>query len=116
MTCSAYVLYRERRKRGTGKPYQKVVRWFARDVDVHEQVIKDDLARFGASVTELIRCAGRIVATISAIEEPYFGGTSAEISIKYRCDTCGCDIFPELPRTAEFLSTFITDVINDRKG
>jgi hypothetical protein len=38
---------------------------------------------------ELIRCAGKVVAKIEAVEEPYLGGMSASLSVKFFCDTCG---------------------------
>lgn len=58
-------------------------------------------------------CGGKIVATVEAEDEPFFGGHSATLSITYKCDKCDNTIYPELPQTAEDLSKFLTAHIGD---
>lgn len=33
-------------------------------------------------------CFGRVTATLKAVDEPYFGGTSAELHIEWTCSRC----------------------------
>jgi hypothetical protein len=45
----------------------------------------------------LQECQGKIVGTIQAVEEPYYGGVSADLSVEFKCDTCGHSYYPNLP-------------------
>lgn len=99
MRCGAYVVYEERRRKGSGKPYMKKVKcapsWIA--------FVNPDGIPEGAE-----RCDGNIIATVAAVDEPYMGGTSAKLEIEYKCDKCGETFYNELPEDAESLSTVLT--------
>lgn len=113
MKCGSYVLYVEARKKGSGEPYQRVketVSWWG----TSDMGIRND-AKAPSSLDLLQRgynaCHGTVQATVSAVDDPYWGGTSAQLEIDYKCDTCGQTFFPELPATAEDLSKFVTDMV-----
>jgi hypothetical protein len=58
------------------------------------------------------RCGGNIIVTVEAVNEPYFGGTSASLEITYKCDKCGCTWYPELP-TEFSISKFLTKAFQE---
>lgn len=108
MKCGTMVLWREARKRGSGEPYRKAVRWY------HSGLTAGDPASGfipEAEWTLLERCDGPITATIQAREEPEWGGSYAALEIAYSCKKCGAKIFPHLPQDAESLSKFVTEAI-----
>lgn len=110
MNCGAFVVWEERRRRGSGKPYMKVSRsWPSWVLFVN----KEEAAKIP---TDAVRCDGNIIATIQAVDEPYMGGHSAELEVTYKCDKCGANFFNELPmhtggRISAELSAFVTAAI-----
>lgn len=58
-----------------------------------------------------MNCDGRIICEVSAVDEPYYGGSSASLEIKYKCDKCGQTYFKHLPQNSSELSNFMTDKI-----
>ena len=58
---------------------------------------------------EYIRCQGKILVDIQAVDEPYFGGSSASLEITYKCNECGCTSFMgRVPTdTTNFLQTIL---------
>lgn len=64
-----------------------------------------------AVIGELVQCpGGQIIAHVLAAEEPYLGGTNAELRVSYRCKECGHSYYPELP-DAYNISEFLTEAI-----
>jgi hypothetical protein len=55
-------------------------------------------------------CGGDIQASVLAVDEPYYGGSSASLEVNYRCDRCGQTKFDGLP-DAYSISDFLTAVI-----
>jgi len=53
-------------------------------------------------------CDGKIIATVEAEDEPFFGGCSASLEITYKCDKCKMTAFSELPTDSKSLSEFLT--------
>jgi hypothetical protein len=58
-------------------------------------------------------CDGEIIAEVSAIAEAYWGGSSAELEVKYKCNKCGQTYYKELPHTPEELSEWITKKLKE---
>lgn len=55
------------------------------------------------------RCCGVIIASISAVDEPYFGGSSASLEVDYRCHRCNQSLSgEELPTEPDDLSSILT--------
>lgn len=71
---------------------------------------EDVAAAWGLKPSNIKECGGKIVADMSAKDEPYFGGTSARLSIEYKCQKCGCTVFHELPNEMT-ISQFLTEYI-----
>jgi hypothetical protein len=105
MTCNTRVLWQERKRRGSGAPYQKAVRWY------HSGFAPEAIPE--AERDQLVVCDGPVVATIAAVDEPDYGGTYAVLEIGYKCGKCGASVFPHLPQDAESLSRFVTDAIQE---
>lgn len=57
-------------------------------------------------------CGGKIVASIQAIDEPYYGGHSATLEVEYKCQRCKNQHFPDLPSDSEGLSKWLTEVVD----
>ena len=116
MKCQAYVVYR--RLVGRTDKLQPIYWWYEDDPEGREAAIKS--YRTHKSTLEILpvqKCDGEIIAHISAINEPYFGGTSAELSIEYKCSKCGCTndwpVYSRLPLDENALSQFVTDAIRN---
>ena len=45
----------------------------------------------------MYECQGKIIMEVSAEDEPYMGGSSAVLAVRYKCDTCGHAYYPQLP-------------------
>ena len=61
-------------------------------------------------VDEIERCNGKIIATIKAIDEPYFGGSSAQLEITYKCNRCGSyweNGLPNIYNISELLTSYV---------
>lgn len=103
MKCGTWVLWRDARRKGSGKPYRKAIRWYHSDFprqNVPEEEAKD-----------IVICDGDVTVSIRAFDEPDWGGTTATLEIAYKCSTCGAVIFPHLPQNAEQLSEFVTKAV-----
>jgi hypothetical protein len=99
MRCNTQVQYHILGKKKPKKKPRRFVTTFHREVN-------------GIPVTDDMElCDGNIVASILAVNEPDWGGTYAELEIKYVCDKCGCNYFGELPQTVEELNEFFNDII-----
>lgn len=57
-------------------------------------------------------CGGEIEATVAAVDEPYYGGTSARLEIHYTCTRCKHTYHgPDLPTEGEGLSKMLTEYV-----
>ncbi len=82
-----------------------------RDSTVKETLRRLSYFKQPPVLTEPEICGGAITATVSAVDDPFFGGTSAELEISYVCSRCGTQILPyefKLPRTESDLSNWLT--------
>lgn len=92
MKCNRKVFYYL-----TTSKSRKIFGWVSPDQNVDET-----LAYWKANVYQNIDekyeiCDGDVEGEIAAEDAPYFGGTSAELNVRFRCKKCGCNSFPELP-------------------
>lgn len=58
-------------------------------------------------------CGGKVMASVEATDEPYYGGSSAVLEVGYECQRCSNRFWPELPdsgRINEFLTKFIEEM------
>ncbi len=46
---------------------------------------------------EFYECQGTVEIEVRAVDEPYFGGSSAELDVITKCDTCGHRYYSNLP-------------------
>lgn len=101
MTCGTWVLYEERRRKGSGKLYRKATRFYHSEFP--RTAIPDD------QLKRLEICDGKIVATVDIEVDGGCGccGTTS-VRIAYRCEKCRAECFPHLPQNADALSTFVT--------
>ena len=49
---------------------------------------------------DAVRCGGRIIARVFARDDPYFGGTSAELVVEYERERCRAPISAGFPTEA----------------
>jgi hypothetical protein len=111
MKCRHWVVWILRH--GKRKPFI-----IAPDRDTALEETRLRLARFKQPpvLTEPQLCGGAITATVTAVDEPFFGGTSAELEISYGCNQCGALVLPyefQLPRTESELSIWLTRWVAD---
>ena len=57
-------------------------------------------------------CGGTIKVWIQALDEPYFGGSSASLEVEWKCDRCGWIAF-EFPTDRDDLCSFINELTED---
>ena len=75
MKCSAWLTFDDRRKKGSGTPYKKM------------HVLAPNPIRVWVEGMEI--CNGNLVGSVGAVEEPEWGGVSAELRVELTCDRCG---------------------------
>lgn len=56
-------------------------------------------------------CSGDVFGEIVAVDEPYMGGTSAELEVNYHCTECTCNHYKDLPSKYN-ISAFLNDWLN----
>jgi hypothetical protein len=56
-------------------------------------------------------CQGKIMVSVLAEDEPYYGGTSATLEVRFRCDTCDHQYYPNLP-TSYGLNEWINKLLD----
>jgi len=56
-------------------------------------------------------CDGDISIEILAEDEPYMGGTSAKLEVKYKCTKCSCNYYKDLPNEYN-INEFFNDWLN----
>lgn len=66
------------------------------------------------------KCGGKIIASVRATDEPYYGGTSATLEINYKCERCKEPLFGnglphENDQVADILTAHVA-AIPQRKG
>jgi hypothetical protein len=116
MNCGAYVQDAVRHKKGSGDEvrYVKLIASAAQGAMTlrlyTSHTMPPHLAALHGAITEMAtrRCDGRIVATVAAVDEPYFGGTSSILEVTYKCEACGNTHFPDLPTDGDAVSAALT--------
>lgn len=58
-----------------------------------EQIEKLKSKRNGSGFWKI--CDGEIEIDIQAVDEPYFGGSSASLRVEFRCNVCGNSYYPD---------------------
>lgn len=122
MKCRAWVIEKPGRKKGNGE--RAVVIQSVGDAYVREHTegngdakkpkfwIVRSILQPTPPRPDATLCGGAIEATISAVDEPYYGGSSARLDITYVCKRCKHTYHgPDLPTTSEELSALVTQHI-----
>lgn len=116
MKCGTYVKWVEKRRKGTGEPYQRLTvvaarhareLWEGRAKAIEATHPHPDLAKLSAE--GVFRCQGKIQVKVTAVDEPYFGGCSAALRVETKCDTCGETCFPIIVKHAD-TGSHVTDL------
>lgn len=58
-------------------------------------------------------CGGNIIATVRAIDEPYFGGSSAELEVHLECDRCKNTFHGDDAPNKYNISALVTKFVRD---
>jgi len=118
MKCVAWVVYATNIKANPKYRRRKPIGWWPVDDPAWVNTIR--LQHTSMLVEDAVKCDGNIVASISAVDEPQWGGSYPELKIEYRCDRCGSnqDWYVDgphklLPRNDDELSKFVTRAIGD---
>jgi len=105
MKCEAFVLWVPARKRGSGAAYMKAkdirLSWTVRDLNPMGAGYPDTSADLLAK--GYVVCGGDIKVTVTADDEPYMGGTSAEMNVTTVCASCGCVDHPWAVEKTQYL-------------
>lgn len=80
----------------------------------------DDAYVYAANNGELFdhlanQCQGDIISNIELEYIPYFGGESANIEVRFKCNRCGFEFADDLglPYDVDSLNKFLTKVISE---
>jgi len=116
MKCGALVRYveRKRKKKHGGFTTRLVVdRWISLWNQKVEEWSFENIQRTHPDwrKEDFVECAGEIIATVEAVDEPDWGCSYASLEINYKCNKCGIQHFPELPHDSESLSKLVTEAI-----
>lgn len=61
-------------------------------------------------VENLRHCDGKITVEIKAVDEPYYGGSSAMLEVNYKCDKCEFPYYESLPNQYN-INEFMKNII-----
>lgn len=114
MRCGSLLIYYKEEVRGKRKLFSSISPSWRDDPNFFEYwkdnaVTSKTLAKL--DLTGTMDCDGNIICEVRAVDEPYYGGSSAELQIRYKCDKCGQTYFKHLPQTSSELSDFMTNKI-----
>ena len=111
MKCTAKVIFGHRTKGKSTKEKQLgyVQEQFHDNLEEYLSPWKKE----GYTITRISNlCEGKIIAEVRAEDEPYYGGTSANLVVNFTCDRCGCTYFKDLPNESS-ISEFLTNVVEN---
>jgi hypothetical protein len=116
MKCDAWVRVETKRRKGSGAEYTRVKlvygKWRSKAFSALPQETFWELNPIAEEKLEgLEECGGDIEAEVEAVDEPYFGGSSATLEINYKCVRCGNPCFFTLPNCRDTLSALLTRTI-----
>ena len=120
MRCNAIVVWEDRRKKGSGEPI-KTPRVLVGPPPALEPYKKHLPLRFEAYTAALntpgaAQCDGKIICSIEAVDELYYGGSSAALEVGYKCNKCGNTSFwGVLPTDGDEIAGIVTKAIEDMK-
>lgn len=108
MRCNAFVPTVN--LKGWGKhPWAQPLRGYG--VIKPANTTKRELAKtWKIKASQIKVCGGKIIARVSATEEPYWGGSMAKLNVDYECMECHCTYYPQLP-AEDSLSNWLTEKI-----
>jgi hypothetical protein len=99
MKCKSLVKFIPARKKGSGTAYQKAIRIYPK-----YQISSG----WFTPESDMIECDGDIKVLIEASMEGECQCSSyAELKIKYKCNKCGGDYYPELPQNSREISYLV---------
>lgn len=80
-----------------------------------EQIEKLKSKRNGSGFWQI--CDGEIEIDIQAVDEPYYGGSSAELRVEFRCNKCGNSWYPErnFPQYSHEVNEWINKILKEIK-
>lgn len=116
MKCNSIIIY-YKEKTKSSKP-----RVFATISPAHhseEGWLDNLLKRIGKNGYEKLNldgfghCDGSIIATVVAVDEPYFGGTYSLLEVMYKCDKCGQSYFGNILPNENNISEWVTKRISE---
>ena len=58
-------------------------------------------------------CGGKIIARLELEDDPYFGGTSTRLNIKFQCTRCEYSDYSTLPKTIEEINNLLTKCVEE---
>ena len=112
MKCNSLLIYYKEQVKGKRKLFASIAPHYRLEPDILEWVSRQNARKIDKiDLINTDECDGKIIATISAVDEPYFGGSSAELKILYKCEKCGQGYYKELPQTSFDLSEWMTKKI-----
>ena len=105
MKCKSMVKFVPAKKKGSGEPYQKAVKIYPR--------YQIKLGTFTPD-PDMVECNGFLKVTVEASMEGECSCSSYSVlNIKYRCDKCGGEYYPELPQNSKELSEFFEAILRN---
>lgn len=107
MKCKNMIVIEERKRRGTGEPYQKVVQTLGRSFN--GSYPKEAVLTTG--IRSVILCDGDIRVTVDIEDIGDCRCSGGSLNVVYLCLRCGNRSFNEFPESEDALSKFMTKVI-----
>jgi hypothetical protein len=111
MKCGSLLVYKLRKKRRSEERVPYLAERYSPQAISHWTLVHPGfMDRILDGAAETKTCEGKIVATVEAGEEPYYGGCSPTVEVEYKCDSCSNAHFPELPDPGS-LGSWLTAII-----
>jgi hypothetical protein len=102
MKCNRLAVYGWKYKRSLNKPSKILF-----------SVEKVDAGFAGFTVDKLEKCDGEIESLVELEYIPYYGGSDANIEVRFKCKKCGYEFAGDsgLPYDVDSLNKFLTEAI-----
>lgn len=114
MKCNSVLIYYKEPVKGKRKIFGSISPSWVKEPNFFTYWLENNVTPRTKPKLDLdnaVVCDGKIIVNVAAVDEPYFGGSSAELEISYKCAKCGQTYYKELPRYSQELSEWMTKKI-----
>jgi hypothetical protein len=80
-------------------------------IKTHDEI--EEIKQHFHAIVQIEPCKGQIKARVYAVDEPYYGGTSARLEVEFYCEKCKIPV-EGLPSNETELNDFLNKYLEER--